>query len=148
MAGKAKAMWKCPKCGRRFAHANQAHSCQVVPMSPHRAKAPPGVRRIYQAVMRALRACGPVQVAPTKTSINLLSRTSLGGISLHKSYLNLGLVLSHRVDDRRVASVLQISPRSFAHRLRLQSVADVDAAVRRWLREAYQVGLMAGHRPS
>ncbi len=97
--------------------------------------------------MRALRACGPVQVAPTKTGINLLSGTSLGSVSLHRSYLNLGLLLTYRLDDRRVTSVLQLSPRSFAHRLRLESVADVDAALRRCLREAYQVGLMAGRRP-
>jgi hypothetical protein len=112
----------------------------------HLAKASPPVRSIYDAVMRALRACGPVQVAPTKSGINLLSRTSLGGITLHRTYLNLGLVLTHRLDDARVTSVLQISPRSFAHRLRLASVADVDAKVKSWLREAYQVGLMAGRR--
>jgi len=146
MSAKRRPMWKCRNCGRRFARPNQAHSCQVVPLRAHLAKAPPAVRCIYHAVMRALRACGPVQVAPTKTGINLLSRTSLGGMSLHKSYVNLGLVLTYRLDDRRVAGVLQISPRSFAHRLRLQSVADVDATVRRWLREAYQVGLMAGRR--
>lgn len=132
MSTKPRSMWKCPKCGRRFVHPNQAHSCQVVPLRAHLDTAPPGVRRIYQAVMRALRACGPVQVAPTKTCINLLSGTSLGSMSLHQRYLNLGLVLTYRLDDRRVTSVLQISPRSFAHRLRLESVADVDAALRRW----------------
>jgi len=146
MSAKPRSMWKCPKCGRRFAHSNQAHSCQVVPLRAHLATVPPTVRSIYQAVMRALRACGPVQVAPTKTGINLLSGTSLGSVRLHRSYLNLGLLLTYRLDDRRVTSVLQLSPRSFAHRLRLESVADVDAALRRWLREAYQVGLLAGRR--
>ena len=147
MSAKPRSMWRCPKCGRRFAHPNQAHSCQVVPLRTHLATAPPAVRRIYQAVMRALRACGPVQVAPTKTGINLLSGTSLGSVRLHQRYLNLGLLLTYRLDDRRVTSVLQLSPRSFAHRLRLESVADVDASLRRCLREAYQVGLMAGRRP-
>ncbi len=144
--------WKCPKCGRRFARPGQAHSCQVVPLATHLRKAPPGVRRIYAAIMRAIRACGPVQIAPTKTGINLLSGTSLGGMTLHREYINLGLVLTRRLEGthppRRVVSVLQLSPRSFAYRVRVRSVAEVDAQLRGWISEAYAVGRMAGRRPA
>jgi hypothetical protein len=140
-------MWKCPKCGRRFARPKQAHSCRVVPLRTHLDKVPPKVRAIYRAVMRSLRACGPVQVAPTRSGINLLSRTSLGGIRLHRSHASLGLVLTRRLDNPRVASVFQISPRSFLHKVVLHSTAEVDAELRGWLREAYQVGLLAGRRP-
>jgi hypothetical protein len=102
---------------------------------------------VFEAIMRALRASGPVQVAPTKTSINLLSGTSLGALSLHRDYVGLGLVLARRLDSPRVQGVLQVSPRSYAHRIRVGSVGEVDAELRAWLREAYQVGLMAGRRP-
>ena len=138
--------WKCPKCGRRFVRARQAHSCQVVPLRTHLDKGSPLARRIYDIVIKALRRCGPLQVVPTKTGINLLSRTSLGGITLHRAHVNLGLVLTRRLADRRVAGMLQISPRTFVHRLRLTSVADVDHDVRRWLREAHRVGMLAGRR--
>lgn len=139
--------WKCPNCGRGFARRNQAHSCQVVPLQTHLAKASPEVRKIYQAIIRALRTLGPFEAVPTKTGINLLSATSLGGVSLHKTYANLGLVLTRRVEDPRVVSVLQISPRSFAHRVKIEAVSGLDEVVRGWLKEAYQVGLMAGRRP-
>ena len=148
MPSKTGTRWKCPKCGRRFVHPNQAHSCQVVPLRAHLRKADPTARALYQAVIAAIRTCGPLQVAPTKTGINLLSGTSLGGITLHPGYLNLGLVLTHRVEDPRVVSVLQISPRSFAHRFRLRSLAELDPQLKAWIREAYAVGKMAGRRPS
>jgi hypothetical protein len=138
--------WKCPTCGRRFARPRQAHSCQVVPLKVHLDKASPETRAIYHAVLKAIRACGPVQVAPTKTGINLLSGTSLGGLSLHRGFVNLGLVLTHRVDSPRVSWVLQLSPRSFAHRIKVGSPAEVDRELRGWIAEAYAVGRMAGRR--
>ena len=147
MAKRAKPAWKCPKCSRRFARKHQAHSCQVVPLGAHLKKVPAEVQQIYRAIIGALRGCGPLQVAPTKTGINLLSQTSLGGVTLHRGYVNLGLVLTRRLEDPRVVSVLQISPRSYVHRVRVSSVAEVDAQLLGWLREAYQVGLMAGRRP-
>ena len=138
--------WKCPACRRRFARPRQAHSCQVVPLQAHLQKATPAVRQIYRAILRAIRVCGPVQIAPTKTGINLLSGTSLGGLTLHKTYVNLGLLLTRRLEGGRVTGVLQSSPRSFAHRVRVTSVAEVDAELRGWIAEAYAVGKLAGRR--
>jgi hypothetical protein len=148
MPAKPTGMWQCPKCKRRFARRRQAHSCQVVPLARHLDAAPPAVRRIYERIIRALRAEGPLQIAPTKTSINLLSGTSLGGISLHKTHVNLGFVLTRRLEHPRVAWVLRLSPRSYAHRVRVGAEAEVDAQLLGWLREAYQVGRMAGRRPA
>ena len=78
------------------------------------------MREIYEAIIRAIRACGPVQIAPTKTGINL---------------------------GDRITSVRQLSPRSFAHRVRVAAVSEVDAELRDWIREAYAVAKMAGRRP-
>jgi hypothetical protein len=105
------------------------------------------VREIYRAIIRTIRASGPVQIAPTKTGINLLSGTSLGSLTLHRSCVNRGLVLARRVGGDQVTSVLQLSPRSFAHRVRVAAVSEVDAGLREWIREAYAVGKMAGRRP-
>jgi len=138
---------QCPTCGRRFARPNQAHSCQVVPLQAHLAKASPETRAIYTAIIKVIRACAPVQIAPTKTGINLLSGTSLGGLTLHRGYVNLGLVLTRNLDSPRASWVLQLSPRSFAHRIRVGSPAEVDAELCQWIRDAYQVGKLAGRRP-
>ena len=147
MAARPSPKWQCPKCGRRFARARQAHSCQVVPLATHLRKASAEVRRIYHALLQAIRDVGPVQAVPTKTGINLLSGTSLGGIGLHRDFADVGLVLTRRVDHPRIMSVLQISRRSYVHRVRVRSASEVDGQLRTWLREAYQVGLLAGRRP-
>lgn len=138
--------WTCPKCKRRFAKRNQAHSCQVVPLATHLAKASPETIASYRAIVEVLKALGPLQVAPTKSGINLLSRTSLGGIQLHQDYLDVGFVLTRRLESPRVRSLLQISPRSFVYKVRVASQDEVDAELAAWLTEAYQVGLMAGRR--
>ncbi len=142
-------MWKCPKCGRKFARARQAHSCQVVPLKDHLVKATPETRRIYDAIMAAIRECGPVQVAPTKAGVNLLSGsgTSLGGLTVHRGYVNLGLVQLEEIRSPRVTWMLRLSARSVAHRIRVSSVQEVDAELRGWIRTAYEVGLLAGRRP-
>ncbi len=147
MSAKAVTAWKCPKCGRQFARPRQAHSCQVVSLETHLEHAGPDVVAIFDEVVRYLRMCGPLDVVPTKTTINFLSRTSLGGIRLQRRKARLGLVLMRQVEDPRVHSTLRLSPQRIVHFIELATARDVDATVRRWLREAHEVGMLAGHRP-
>jgi hypothetical protein len=139
--------WKCPKCGRQFARPRQPHSCQVVSLETHLKHAGADVVAVFDEIVRYLRTCGPLDVVPTKTNINLLSRTSLGGIRLQRRKARLGIVLMRQVRDPRVHSTLRLSPRRIVHFIELATVGDVDAVVRRWLREAHEVGMLAGHRP-
>jgi hypothetical protein len=118
----------------------------VVSLATHLRKASPEVQAIYRAVVAELKQCGPLDAVPTKTGINLLSRTSLGGIRLQKSKARLGLVLTRRIQDPRIQSVLRISPRSYVHYINVESMAGLDATLRGWLREAHQVGMLAGQR--
>ncbi len=138
--------WTCPKCKRQFARAKQAHSCQVVSLDGHLARASPATRKIFEAILRFLGGLGPLQVAPTKTSINLLSGTSLGSISIQHEQLTISFVLTKKASDPRLSGVLQLSPNSVVHRIRIASLAEFDTDVKDWLRQAYQVGLMKGRR--
>lgn len=76
----------------------------------------------------------------------MLSRTSLGSLTLHRDYIDLSLVLTRRLESARVRSLLQLSPKSFVHRVRVGSRAELDLELAQWLEESYQVGLMAGRR--
>jgi hypothetical protein len=107
----------------------------------------PEVVQVFDVVIAYLRSCGPLDVVPTKASINLLSRTSIGGIRILKDRLRLGILLTHRVADARIRRTQQLSPGRVVSYLELVAVADVDAKVRGWLREAHEVGMLAGrHR--
>ena len=138
--------WRCPVCKREFARKSQAHSCKVTPLEEHLSKATPETMEIYAALEAALRTCGPYTAAPAKTQINLLSRTSFGGITLRREWIRLGFVLTRDLDDPRIVSTERLSPRTYVHQVQLRSAADVDKKLRRWLEEAYQVGMLAGRR--
>jgi hypothetical protein len=117
-----------------------------VPLSEHLEKASAEVRAIYDVVIEHLRGCGPLDTVPTKSGINLLSGTSLGGIELQKSKARVGFVLTRRLSDPRIGKTLQISRRRIVHYVDLESVEDVDHDVRAWLTEAHGVGMLAGKR--
>jgi hypothetical protein len=139
--------WTCPECARKFARPRQAHSCAVVPLSDHLMRATPETRAIFERVMQAVHACGPVQVAPTKTGINLMSGTSLGSVSLHKGYVNIGLVFTREIKHARLKLLYRLSAQSFGYRVRVDSPSEVDADLKTWIREAYETGKLAGRRP-
>lgn len=138
--------WQCPVCKREFARKSQMHSCQVTSLEAHLGKASPEARHIYAAIEQYLRSLGPLSVAPTKTGINLLSRTSLGGVTFRKGSLDVGFILPYEMKSPRISWMLQLSPRTFAYRTRLESIDDFDEECRDWLRQAHELGMMAGKR--
>ena len=138
--------WRCPQCGRQFARKSQAHSCQVSGIETHLGKASPEALEIYAVLEKALRELGPYTAVPTKTQINLMARTSFGGFTIRKDSIVLGFALTREIEHPRLIWTLQLSPRTYAYKVRLSSPADVDGKLREWLREAYQLGLAAGRR--
>jgi len=138
--------WICPGCKRRFRRQRQAHSCQVVSLDAHLDRATPAARAAFHAILAALRAQGPLDVVPTRSGINLLSGTSLGSMAFRKDGVELGLLLTRKLEHPRVRGVLQLSPRSFHHRFRIGAAREVDPELTGWLAEAHAVGRMAGRR--
>src|SRR5205809_7734888 len=70
-------MWDCPRCGRAFAHRNQAHSCAPLGvLDRHFARVSPAVRAAFYRVLAAVSRLGPVTVLPEQTRIALQARTS------------------------------------------------------------------------
>ena len=56
-------MWDCPRCGRAFAHRNQAHACAPLgDLDRHFARASPAVRAAFDRVLAAVSGLGPVTV--------------------------------------------------------------------------------------
>jgi hypothetical protein len=120
----------------------------VVSLEAHLAGAGQEVRATYRAIIAALRKLGPLDVVPTKSGINLLAGggTSLGGMGLRRDGVELGLLLTRKLEHPRVRAVLQLSARSFHHRFRIATASEVDQELAGWLAESYAVGRMAGRR--
>ena len=134
-------MWKCDECGRTFANLNQTHTCAPLgTLDTHFAKRSPELRILFDALAKAVRACGPHEVLAEKTRISFHRRMSFISVYLRKDHLILGIVLAQRIEHPRFDSVQTFSPRNHLHNLRLRSVGEIDDDVRAWIRAAYDVG--------
>ena len=139
MPGVRPIKWRCPKCSRQFARRSQAHSCNTVSLESQLAEASQEVTRIYLALERLIREFGPFTAVPTRTKITLLAHTTFAGVIVRKQWLNLGFLLTLRIDHPRIKRVEQVSARAFKHTVQLRWMRNVDGQLRDWLWEAYQV---------
>lgn len=133
-------LWRCPRCRRVFANRNQSHFCGRHKLEPHFAGKPPRIRSLFTAVLKAVRACGPVRVLPEKTRIAFQVRMSFAQVTPRREWLDGHVVLARRLEHPRFRRIETFSPRNHVHHFRLTTLADIDAEFRRWLKEAYAVG--------
>ena len=135
-----RSMWTCSRCGRRFANRNQSHACGRHDLEAHFRGKPPELRELFDAVVKAVQACGPLMVVPEKTRIAFQVRMSFAQLTPRTRWIDGHVVLARRYEHPRFRKVETISPRNHVHHFRLHSMADVDAELTEWLREAYAVG--------
>ena len=133
-------LWSCPRCGREFANRNQSHACGRYELEAHLRGKSSEIRAIFDAFVAAVQACGPVKVLPEKTRIAFQARMSFAQVTPRAWWVDGHVVLARRLEDRRFRRIDTISPRSHVHHFRLTSLAEVDARLAEWLREAYAVG--------
>jgi hypothetical protein len=67
-------------------------------------------------------------------------RAAVRAFTPRRHWLDGHVVLARALDHPRFARVQTISPRNHVHSFRLRTPAEVDADVRAWLAEAYDVG--------
>jgi len=135
-------LWSCPACGRTFANRNQTHTCAPLgSVDAHFAGCAPAVREIFDAVLAAVRTCGPVDVLAERTRIALHVRMSFAALMPRRRWLDGHLVLARQIDSPRFRRIEIYSPRNVLHAFRLSSPDDVDAEVAAWLTAAYRVGV-------
>lgn len=136
-----RALWRCPKCGRRFANRNQSHFCRSrQPLAKHFAGRPPAIRALFDRVRAAVESCGPVTVLSEKTRIAFHARMSFMAVMVRSDGLRGHFVFASVHEHPRFARVETISPRNHVHHFRLGSTEDIDGAFRSWVAEAYAVG--------
>jgi len=99
----------------------------------------PGIRRIYDAIVRTARAFGPFEEEPKKTSIHLARRAAFAGVATRKDALVLTLKSAHDIADARVQKREQVSANRWHLEIRLREPKDVDRQLAEWLRDAYEL---------
>ena len=134
-------LWRCPRCGRKFANRNQTHACAAPRrLADHFAGRDAQVVRTFRALVAAARRNGPVTVVAEKTRIAFQVRMSFAAFTLRRHWLDGHVVLARRRESTRFRKIWVASPRNQVHEFRLRAPEEVDEEVADWLREAYSVG--------
>src|SRR5256886_15240253 len=113
-------LWRCPRCGRRFANRNQSHACGRYQLEDHLVGRDPNVVAAFRALLAAARRNGPVTVLPEKTRIAFQVRMSFAAFTLKKHLLHGHVVLARRRDSAR-------SRRSGDHHVATRSTSSCSA---------------------
>jgi hypothetical protein len=132
--------WRCPRCGRRFAHEDQFHSHDTVDVDAHFAGRPARVRASFDRLVEALPS--GVSVEPLRSVIVLSAHATFSFITVQSKRLLVGIFLDRRLESPRIVKVDVVTPRKIANTVDVRSPDDVDDELRQWLRDAY--GLRAG----
>ena len=99
----------------------------------------PVVMSIYDALLNAARKLGPVKEEAKKTSIHLVRSSAFAGVATRKSSLLLTLKSASDIKSPRVTKHEKVSASRWHLEIRLESPRDVDAELKAWLRDAYNI---------
>jgi hypothetical protein len=137
----SRSLWRCGRCGRRFANRNQSHFCgSRKPLSAHFAGKPSFVKALFRGVRSAIEACGPATILSEKTRIAFHARMSFMALTVQKSGLRGHFVFASVHKHPRLFRVDTISKRNHVHHFRLTRPEEIDATFASWVAEAYRVG--------
>src|SRR3954466_12267644 len=134
-------LWRCPDCRRQFANRNQSHACGRSTLASHFDGKPAKVRAIFDRLLALAKQNGPVIVLPEKTRIAFQVRMSFAAFVIRRNWVDGHVVLARRLESPRFRRIETFSPRNHLHAFRLTGAEEVDAEVRGWLAEAYEVGM-------
>jgi hypothetical protein len=111
------------------------HSMHTV--AQHFERSEPQVYAVYDKIVKAARACGPVGEDPKKTSIHLTRRTAFAGVATRKTALVLTLKASSDIQSDKIIKHEQASANRWHLNVKLEHPRDVDATVIGWIKQAY-----------
>ena len=139
-SSRAKPLWQCPRCQRRFANRSQSHFCGTYSLKSHFDGKPLAIRKLYKCLLAHLRQCGPVIIVPEKTRIAFQVRMSFAAILVQSSKIIGHLVMAHRQERPRFHRIESISRHNHVHHFKLEKPADLDEEFCRFVAKAYAVG--------
>lgn len=95
------------------------------------------LKPVYDALVKAAKACGDVEIAPKKSYVSLRRSKQFAIIQPStKTRVDLGLNIKGEPAKGRLEKSGSFNS-MVSHRVRLESAADVDSDVKAWLRKAW-----------
>jgi uncharacterized protein DUF5655 len=117
-----------------------SHSCGVHDLDHHFAGKPAGVREVFEHLVAAVRAVGPVKVESQKTRIVFQVRVRFVAVTTSRAGLRGHLWLTRRAHGPPVYRIETLLPGCHLHHFLIRREDEIDAGFKARLREAYAVG--------
>lgn len=133
-------LWRCPRCDAPFLVANSFHSCGRFKLDDLFLRAEPHVRLLFDRLAEMVRQAGDAKLIPQKSRAVFMTRMRFINVQVRRSHLVIGFVMRRRPAHPRFWRVETFSPRSHVAYLRVYSIDELNADVRRWIRAAHQAG--------
>ena len=99
----------------------------------------PAVGKIYDGLLKGVKKFGRVIEDPKKTSIHLVNKTAFAGVATRNKAIVLTIKSDRELSSPRIHKSEQTSAFRFHHEVKLTSVAEVDAELLGWLKNAYEL---------
>ena len=101
----------------------------------------PGVRTLYDLLLKAVGKFGEFSEDPKKTSIHFNRRTAFAGIATRKDAIILTIKVNRDIASSRIFKREQASANRWHHEVRLTKPADIDSELISWLKEGYELSV-------
>jgi hypothetical protein len=133
-------LWTCPRCGNLFVTRNLWHSCVRYTLD-HHFRGKPRARALFDRFRKVLGSFGPVRMVVSKTRIAFMVRVRFAGVTrVRPDSLRCSIWLTRRVASKRWTRVDRYAPKAYVYQFDVREPRDLDAEIRRFLRESYAVG--------
>lgn len=131
-------LWKCPKCGRRFKHKGQSHSCTFYPVARH-FKGKPELRALYDELVRKARVGMRFHIDSLPCCIHLATSTTFSAVFAKRDCLMVEFMSDHKVKSRRIVETGKLSAKKYQNFVKVASKRDIDKELIGWIRRAYDL---------
>jgi hypothetical protein len=132
--------WMCPKCRKKFKHANQSHSCARVDLAEHFKNKSPLVKATFDRLMTELSKLSNITVNPVKSSIQVKGKTTFLSIKPTRDYLGIEFLLDAEVDEFPVYKTFRYSKTRIAHFTALEEPRSVTKKLMKLLTRSHMLG--------
>jgi hypothetical protein len=119
---KPKPLWSCPQCQRKFAKANQWHSCGKFTVEQYLDGKPAEIVALFERLVELAKVSCPAIVAPTKSMVLFKARTSFAEVKAKNDRLDVHVAFSKRIRSPRFTRVTVPWPGCIVHSFQVEEI--------------------------
>jgi hypothetical protein len=94
---------------------------------------------LYRQLLKTVRTFGAVREDAHKNLIALVNRSVLAGVEVRKNHLLLHVKTFYLIHNPRILKTVRVAANRFQHQIKVTADSDIDAELRGWLKDAYQL---------